>query len=267
MRTVRAKAEEFEKAGIRGVDLYLACFGPALEVLSRHWPVKRARPKPAPSARKRREEAASDSSDPYAARPEDALLAARREVKAWRLRQLPGAARRTELDPLTEWFVLARDAFGAPRFPFDEALQLARVAGVELEGEVIGRIAEKKGEEVILLDSLGRRNGHKLGPPDGSRSWLDAIHHAAALTRASTAEAAKTMLEEAGVLQAPELRAALQAVLEVLPVGRTFTGIEPIDAVSAHADDFDALERLRRVAFEAVLAKPHQLELFERRAA
>ena len=268
-RTVREKVAQFEQAGIRGVDLYLAAFGPALEVFSRHWPVRRGRPAPPPVEVRRRRQAElfPEPFDPYRATPEDALLVARREVKAWRLRQLLGAARRAELDPLTEWFVLAWDSFGMPRFPFDEALQLARVVGVDLERDVVGRIAEKKGEELILFDSLTRRHGHRLGPADGSASWLDAIHHAAAVARSTTAEAAAALLEQAGVLRTAELRAALQAVLEVLPVGRTFTGVDPIDAVAAHAADFDALERLRRVAFEGELPKPRQLELFEREAA
>jgi len=30
---------------------------------------------------------------------------------------------------LTEWYVLAWDAFRAPRFPADEALKLSRVVG------------------------------------------------------------------------------------------------------------------------------------------
>jgi hypothetical protein len=46
-----------------------------------------------------------------------ALDAARREVKQWRMEQLLGTKRQTNLDPITEWFVLAWDAFEAPRFP------------------------------------------------------------------------------------------------------------------------------------------------------
>ncbi|MCS6780948.1 MAG: DNA methyltransferase, partial [Geminicoccaceae bacterium] len=266
---VREKVAEFQKAGLAGVDLYLACFGPALELFSRHWPVKRGRPAPRPLAarRERRAELLEEPFDPYRATPEDALLVARREVKAWRLRQLLGTRRIEGLDPLAEWFVLAWDAFAAPRFPFDEALQLARVVGVELEGEVVGRIAEKKGDEILLWDSDTRTKKHALGPVDGSGSWLDAVHHAARRTRTASAEAAKRMLEEAGVLREPAFLATLQALLEVLPVGRTFTGIEPTSAVAAHAEDFDALEKLRRVAFTDNVPKPRQLAMFEREAA
>lgn len=266
---VRQKVAEFQEAGLSGVDLYLACFGPALELFSRHWPVRRGRPAPQPLARRRRRQAElfEEPFDPYRATPEDALLVARREVKAWRLGQLLGSRRIEGLDPAAEWLVLAWDAFAAPRFPFDEALLLARVVGVELEGEIVGRIAEKKGDEIILWDSRTRLAKHALGPADGSRSWLDPVHHAAWRTRAASAEAAVQMLKDAGVLHDPAFLATLKALLEVLPVGRSFTGIEPTSGVAAHAEDFDALEKLRRVALADAVPQPRQLELFAAEAA
>ena len=45
------------------------------------------------------------------------------------MEQLTSIQRQAELDPLTEWFVLAWEAFQAPRFPYDEALRLARYLG------------------------------------------------------------------------------------------------------------------------------------------
>ncbi len=53
-KAVRTRVEEFQEAGIGGVDLYLASFGPALEEFSRHWPLKRGTPRPEPLAKKRR---------------------------------------------------------------------------------------------------------------------------------------------------------------------------------------------------------------------
>ncbi|MFI5458096.1 MAG: DUF1156 domain-containing protein [Isosphaerales bacterium] len=41
---VRLRVAEFQEAGIGGVDLYLASFGPALQVFSENWPIKRGRP-------------------------------------------------------------------------------------------------------------------------------------------------------------------------------------------------------------------------------
>ena len=89
-RAVRERVGEFQEAGIAGVDLYLASFGPALEEFSRHWPLKRGTPREMPEERRRRQQQVlfEEEWDPYAATPEDALDAARREVKRWRLEQL-----------------------------------------------------------------------------------------------------------------------------------------------------------------------------------
>ena len=100
-RAVRRRVEEFQAAGIGGVDLYLACFGPALEEFSRNWPLKRGTPRPVPEDRRRRRQTAlfEEEYDPYAVTPEDALDAARREVKSWRLDQLGQKRGHAELDP------------------------------------------------------------------------------------------------------------------------------------------------------------------------
>ena len=87
-KAVRTRVAEFQQAGIAGVDLYLACFGPALEEFSRNWPLTRGTPRARPAARRGQQDVLEDDWDPYAATPEDALDAARREVKRWRLEQL-----------------------------------------------------------------------------------------------------------------------------------------------------------------------------------
>jgi putative DNA methylase len=267
-RNVRDKVGVFQKAGIRGVDLYLSAFGPALEAFSRHWPVKRSRPRPEPVERRRRRQAEifEEAYDPFAATPEDALDVARREVKAWRLRQL-ARDRRAHLDPLTEFFVLAWDAFDAPKFPFDEALHLARVVGLDMDRDVIGRIAAKKGDEVSLWDSETRIASHGLGPADGSLSWLDALHHAACRARRQSLEAAVKLLEEARVLREPAFLMALEAVLEVLPPSRAYTGFDPTAAALPAASDFEALDKLRRLALADEVDEPEQLALFREQVA
>ena len=124
-RAVRERVEAFQEAGITGVDLYLASFGPALEEFSRHWPLKRGTPREVPEERRRRRQQVlfEEEWDPYAATPEDALDVARREVKRWRLEQLTHLKANADLDPATAFFVLAWDAFRAPAFayqPVDE---------------------------------------------------------------------------------------------------------------------------------------------------
>lgn len=263
-RAVRNRVEEFQRAGIGGVDLYLASFGPALEEFSRHWPLRRGTPAAQPESRRRRkqQEIFEEAWDPYAVTPEDALDAARREVKRWRLEQLTHLKSRAELDPLTSFFVLAWDAFRAPVFPYDEALRLARAVGVDIDTEVIGRVAEKKGSDVRLWDSAIRAAKGALGPADGSRTMLDAVHHAAHSARTRTLDAARELIDDAGLSDDAQFFAALEAVLEVLPVGKAFSGVELDGDLAASGSDFEGLENLRRLAFTSQVDEPKQLEMW-----
>lgn len=263
-KAVRARIAEFQQAGIRGVDLYLSSFGPALEIFSRHWPVRRGQPKDAPKAKRGTQPSLLEPEfDPYEATPEDALDTARREVKNWRMEQLASAQRQAELDPLTEWFVLAWDAFKAPQFPYDEALRLARVVGLDMDREIIGTLAEKKGSDIILWDSAVRAAKGALGSSIGTRSMLDALHHAAHIARNKTLEAARELLANTGVNQEPAFLKALSAVLEILPPSQSFSGFDPGKALEPSASDFEALENLRRLAFTEQVLIPVQLKLLE----
>ena len=262
---VRQRVEEFQNAGIAGVDLYLASFGPALEEFSRHWPLKRGTPREMPEERRRQRqrELFEDEWDPYAATPEDALDAARREVKRWRLEQLTHLKADADLDPSTAFFVLAWDAFKAPVFSYDEALRLARAVGVDLDAEIVGRLAEKKGSDIILWESTFRAAKGTLGPVDGSRSMIDAIHHGANTARMHSLAAARELLATALVDQDAHFFAALEAVLEVLPISKAFTGIELDGSVEAAGSDFEALYNLARLAYKDEIDEPHQLKLWQ----
>lgn len=265
-RAVRKRVAEFQKAGIRGVDLYLAAFGPALEEFSTHWPLRRGTARvESPSTRRRRApqtELLEQAVDPYAVTPEDALDAARREVKQWRLEQLTHLKSKVELDATTSFFVLAWDAFGAPHFPYDEALRLARAVGVDLDSQIIGRLAKKNGDSVELWDSEMRAAKGTLGSPEGSQGMIDAIHHAAHAARTRTLQHGRDLLEKAGLLKDAGFSTALEAALEVLPPSRSFTGVELDGLAAAASNDFEALENLRRLAFADRLGEPQQLALW-----
>ena len=264
-RAVRTRVAEFQEAGIVGVDLYLACFGPALEEFSRHWPLKRGTPRPKPESVRRRKQAEmfEEEWDPYAVTPEDALDAARREVKRWRLEQLTHMKASEELDPLTSFFVLAWDAFRAPVFPYDEALRLSRAVGVDLDTQVVGVLMEKKGSNLVMWDSARRAAKGALGSPDGSRGMIDAIHHAAHFGRTRTLQSAREMIAKTGVDKEQSFFNALEAVLEVLPVGKAFSGIDLEGDLASSASDFEALENLRKLAFTQQVPSPKQLELWQ----
>ena len=197
---VRTRVAEFQQAGIAGVDLYLACFGPALEEFSRNWPLTRGTPRERPVARRRgQQDVLEDDWDPYAATPEDALDAARREVKRWRLEQLTRKKASEDLDAPTAFFVLAWDAFKAPVFAYDEALRLARAVGVDMDAQVAKRLGEKRGGDFRLWDSATRAAKGALGPVDGSRGLVDTLHHAASVSRNRSLAAARDMLAETGM--------------------------------------------------------------------
>ena len=264
-RAVRSRVEEFQEAGIAGVDLYLASFGPALEEFSRHWPLKRGTPRQKPETLRRRRQQVlfEEEWDPYAATPEDALNTARREVQRWRVNQLANLPANVDLDPTTAFFVLAWDTFKAPVFAYDEALGLSRAVGVNLDRDVVGRLAQKKGSNLRLWDSAARAAKGSLGPANGSRGMIDAVHQAAHAARNRSIATARDTLERAQVAQDSRFVAALEAVLEVLPPSKRWTNISLEGDVAAAGNDFEALYDLFRLAYSGKIDEPAQLKLWE----
>ena len=267
-RAVRRRVEEFQEAGIAGVDLYLASFGPALEEFSRHWPLKRGTPRQKPETLRRRRQQVlfEEEWDPYAATPEDALDTARREVQRWRVNQLANLPANVDLDPTTAFFVLAWDTFKAPVFAYDEALGLSRAVGVNLDRDVVSRLAQKKGSNLRLWDSAERAAKGSLGPANGSRGMIDAVHQAAHAARSRSIATARDTLERAQVARDPRFVAALEAVLEVLPPSKRWTNITLEGDVAAAGNDFEALYDLFRLAYSDRIDEPEQLKLWQDRA-
>ena len=143
-RVARVKAEEYTAGGIQGVDLYIATFGPVLSTISRQWPVLTSEVDP-------------DTGEALRLRPEDALDLARQEVADLRLSGL-ALGRPVEFDPVTDWYLLAWDAFRAVAFPYDEARKLAFAAGIDVDDDLRRiRMVTKKGASVILQEPKARR--------------------------------------------------------------------------------------------------------------
>ncbi len=256
---VRKRVEAFQTAGISGVDLFLAAFGPALEEFSRHWPLRRGEPRDRPQERRGQQTLLEAPWDPYAVSPEDALDVARREVKRWRLERLTHLKANADLDPVTAFFVLAWDTFRAPVFDYDEALRLARAVGVDLDRDLTGRLVHKSGSNLTLWDSTRRATTGALGPADGSRGMIDTLHHAAHAARSRSLTAARELLDRAGVGEDPRFVAALEAALEVLPLSADITGAKLTGDARAAGDDFQALYELSRLAYSDRVDEPDQL--------
>ena len=91
---------------------------------------------------------------------------------------------------------------------------------------------------------------------------IDAVHHAANTARIRSLAAAREMLEGALVDKDPRFFAALEAVLEVLPVSKTWTGIDLEGAVEAAGSDFEVLYNLARLGYRDEIDEPEQLNLW-----
>jgi adenine-specific DNA methylase len=205
-QTARQKAEQFAAQGMHGVDLYLSTFGPTLSIISEHWPVLTSEVDP-------------KTGQPKTLRPETALDLAREEVVRLRKQGLL-LGRDIQFDPVTDWYLMAWDAFAAEQFPYDEARKLAIALGVDLDHDLmaIERLAVKKGEFVTLQKPVERR---KRGMVDeDARSfehWIDAAHTAMMIYSEDGAGPCEVFLRESGLRRDGTFKALIQALLNAIP--------------------------------------------------
>jgi adenine-specific DNA methylase len=248
-QVARESAERFNAAGIRGVDLYISTFGPALSVISEHWPVLTA-------------EVDEKTGQPRALRPETALDLAREEVITLRKRGLL-QGREARFDAVTDWYLMAWDAFKAAEFPADEARKLALALGVDLEATLVREkhLIAKKASTVILQEPLARRKKGMVDPDlTEFPSSLDALHTALLVLDEDGDKACERFLTKARLLTDSTFRACLQAAINAIPLARP---------------ESVALERLRTLFFDDLPAAPRepepelkevQIEMFEAEA-
>jgi hypothetical protein len=86
---------------------------------------------------------------------------------------------------------------------------------------------------------------------------LDTLHWAAKTRREQNTGAARNLIEEAHLIGDPTPLTALEALLNVLPPGVAASGRKKPDAsLSGAANDFEALERLRKPAFSETVPAP-----------
>jgi putative DNA methylase len=205
-QAAREKAAEFERQGIRGVDLYIATFGPTLAILSESWPVLTS-------------EVDERTGEPKPLRPEMALDLAREEVISLRKQGLL-LGRPVQFDPHTDWYLMAWDAFKAEEFPGDEARKLALALGLDLEREVIGekRLVTKKGARVAIQQPKARRKRDMVDPDRRAfECWIDAAHTAMLLYEEDGARACQAFLTRTGLVSDATFKACVQALLNAIP--------------------------------------------------
>ena len=201
---VRERLPQLEGYDLRPLDIYLASFGPALEVISNNWPIRREMANP------------QRSGDPFAVTPNDALQVARREVFASRRRHISELWANNPGDPLTEFYILSQDSAGSAIIPFDEANMVARCIGLELAEDPARQIYEKKGSNINLLTGRRRLEQGRISPTAPSSRSIDRVHIAIALAGNSGVNAAIEWCHMQDFQNDVPFKGALEALLRVM---------------------------------------------------
>ena len=199
---VEQRAPEFEANKITGIDLYLSAFGPALNVFSRSYPIL--------------------NSSGEEVRPEVAFAEARKAIANYRFRKLVQTDT-AGFDALTQWYLLAWDAFGAIEFPFDEARQLALAIG----GFDVADLAKK----YKLIDSVSgtcklltpkqrlKKGAFSVNPQEFALTYLvDGLHAIIALYQEDgDIQIVREFMKKTNLTDNDNFMRAIEVALKVIP--------------------------------------------------
>ncbi|MCW5844559.1 MAG: DUF1156 domain-containing protein, partial [Caldilinea sp.] len=239
-RVAREKAQQYAQQGITGVDLYISTFGPTLSVISEQWPVLTSEVDPR-------------SGEPIPLRPEIALDLAREEVIRLRKEGLL-AGRAITFDAVTDWYLMAWDAFQAEEFPFDEARKLALALGLEM-ADLLGplKLVAKKSQSVVLQRPEQRRKKGMVDPEAALFAHtIDAVHTAMLIYTEDGAGACDVFLQNRGLKRDAAFKAVLQALINAIPRTRIKGKFVRPEA--------DILDRMRLAFYADELTAPPEEE-------
>lgn len=210
-RVVHVHAEEYLKRGMRGQDIFIAAFGPALKVISAAWPVRTKDGKPI--------------------RPDDALNRARRVVADWYLDKI-AEGKGQAIDAVTRFYILAWHVFQAREFPFDEARKLALSLGVEVDHLTSRYLIEKRGQGIRLVRPEERITKRALRPEDKGFDWdVDYVQAAIATYQDGKGPALARFHTRTGALQREGYRATIGLLLDVLPRAPEVTEYQALEGM------------------------------------
>ena len=198
------------EADLKPIDLYLSAFGPALRVISQEWGTIRETANP------------DRPENQYLVTPTDALQVARREVSSHRAHEISSDWANSPMDHSTKFYILAKDASENETLLFDEANLLARAIGVKLEKNDIHmrRIVGFKDDKVSLLSARDRLAARDIGEDINTRSTLDTVQTAIALTdRRNTIDAQQWLAQRLHDPNEGRFRHTLEALIKTTKPG------------------------------------------------
>jgi len=196
-QTVKIHAERFANQGLRGQDTFIACFGPALQVLSEHWPVMRK--------------------DGTTVRPDEALDRARTIVSAWFMDRI-AEGKAENLDPIARFYILTWYIQNAREYRYDEARKLGLSLNVDIDDLMRRKIMEKKGDFVRILKPQERACSKGLNPDAKSYdSVLDMVQSAMCAYDAGKSMELTRFHQRTGALATKGYKEAIAYLLDVLP--------------------------------------------------
>ncbi|MEV8531345.1 DUF1156 domain-containing protein [Streptomyces sp. NPDC051211] len=210
---VRQAAREalvrFERSGLSGVDLMLSTYGPAMSVISGHWPVHSSQ--------------ASEDGSVRLLRPEEALSTARNEVSRLQLNRIVGHT--AQFEPYTDFTLLAWHTFRAAEFGFDDARRLAlSTGGLDVDQLVRAKIVEKKAGTVQLREPKERTargsSADKFGVDPTAEQFdhpIDAVHTVCYIADMDGLTAAKAFLDRTGLTKDRGFRDCFQGLVNAVP--------------------------------------------------
>lgn len=199
---VEARAPEFEDNDIDGINLYLSAFGPALNVFSKSYPIL-------------------DSAGEEV-RPEVAFAEARKAIASYRFRKLLQTDT-AGFDALTQWYLLAWDAFSAREFPFDEARQLAlAIGGFNVNDLARGyKLIDSTSGTCKFLTPQQRlkKRAFTVNPQDFTMKYLiDGLHALIAVYEdEENLEAVRQFLKKTGLNSNDLLTKCIEIAFKVIP--------------------------------------------------
>ncbi|MBA3046421.1 MAG: DUF1156 domain-containing protein [Candidatus Thermoplasmatota archaeon] len=240
---VRERAKKFSEMGLRGQDTSIACFGPALQVISRQWPVK------------------LHSGEPI--NPDMALDLARKEVNDWFF-ELIAEGKAKAVDKWTKFYILSWFHFGAREFPYDEARKLALAVDVDIDKDLIAhKILEKKGNNVRMLKPGERFQKGAIKPTAISYNWdVDYVH--AAIHAYDTGQSSELTRyhQRTAALTRDSYKHAIGYLLDVLPRTDEVSEYASLDKLW-EANFRDSVKRRAVKKTDPTLEKQQRLDIFK----